>query len=48
MYLLTSIFSSFGRHFRLLSSGFINTEATCMLYIYFVYLLVIKSAGALC
>ena len=46
MYLLTSIFSSSGRHFRILNSGFINTEATCILYISFVYLLVKKSAGA--
>ena len=46
MYLPTSKFSSFGRHFRILNSGFINTEATCILYIYFVRLLVIKSGWA--
>ena len=46
MYLLTSIFSSSGRHFRILNSGFINTVATCILYISFVHLLVIKSGGA--
>ena len=46
MYLLTSLFSSSGRHFRILNSGFINTEATCTLYISFVHLLEIKNRGA--
>ena len=46
MYLLTSIFSSSGRHFRILNSGYTNTEATCILYISFVHLLVIKNGWA--
>ena len=46
MYLSTSIFSSSGRHFKILKSRFINIEATCILYISFVYLLVIKNGEA--
>ena len=39
------MFSSSGRLFRILNSGFINTEATCILYMSFVCLLAIKSGG---
>ena len=39
------MFSSSGRRFRILNSGFINTEATCILYMSFVCLLAIKSGG---
>ena len=37
------MFSSSGQLFRILNSGFINTEATCILYMSFVCLLAIKS-----
>ena len=46
MYLPTSMSSSSGRLFRILNSGFINTEATCILYMSFACLLAIKSGGA--
>ena len=39
------MFSSSGRLFRILNSGLINTEATCILYMSFVCLLAIKSGG---
>ena len=38
--------SSSGRLFRILNSGFINTEATFIFYMSFVCLLAIKSGGS--
>ena len=39
------MFSSSGRLFRILNSGFLNSEATYILYMSFVCLLAIKSGG---